>query len=319
MHAMRGAAFSLCMLASAVAWSVASLAAPATAPSGSGEFDISFHERSPLSSIDVQRVRYGVERDKANLYDLAAGRFRLHVPEALINDQGGGGGGGGGDGSGGVAPGGWGVVVWCEAGRGARLPRDLVELLAKKKLIAVAAYDAGNDRGVGVRVGLALDAVHNLRLRYPALDTRRTYFGGISGGAKVAEMAAMAFPEIFDGAICCAGANWYKDMPVPGKPNTAWRQSFRKPPPRTFAEARDHVGFILITGPRDGNYTPMRTMFERGFKADGFKHASFYDVPDLGHQTPPAEWFERAIDELDALPKTRVKKLPATRPAPTAR
>ena len=62
---------------------------------------------------------------------------------------------------------------------------------------------------------------------------------------------------------------------------------------------------------------PMKTMFERGFQADGFKHASFYDVPGLGHQPPPAEWFERAIDELDALPKKREKKLPATTRATT--
>jgi hypothetical protein len=126
----------------------------------------------------------------------------------------------------------------------------------------------------------------------------------------------MAFPEVFDGAICCAGANWYKDMPVPDKPNTAWPRTFSKPPAKTFADARDHVGFILITGARDGNYTPMKTMFERGFQADGFKHASFYDVPGLGHQTPPGEWLEKAIDELDGLPKEREKKLPA---APAAR
>ena len=302
MHAMRAAAIFFCAMASTFAWSAACFAAPATAtaPSETGEFDLSFNERSPLSTIVVQHARYGVERDKANGYDLAAERFRVYVPETFAADG---------------AAGGWGVIVWCDAGRGAGLPRDLVELLATKKLVAVAAYNAGNDRGVGVRAGLALDAVHNLRQRYPALDSHRTYIGGTSGGAKVAEMTAMAFPEVFDGAICCAGANWYTDVPVPDKPNTAWRQSFRKPPPRTFADARDHVGFVLITGPRDGNYTPMRTMFERGFQADGFKHASFYEVPGLGHQTPPAEWFDRAIAELDALPKDRVKKLPATKPA----
>ena len=299
LRAMRIATLALCALAGVSVCAASSLAAaPATAPSRAEELDLAFAQRSPLSSIDVQRARYGVERDKANLYDVAAERFRVHVPDAFNEESIG-----------------WGVIVWCDAGRGARVPRDLVELLAAKKLIAVATHDAGNDRGVGVRVGLALDAVHNLRLRYAALETHRTYVGGISGGAKVAQMAAMAFPEVFDGAICCAGANWYADVPVPGKPNTAWRQSFRKPPPRTFAEARDHVGFILITGPRDGNYTPMRTIFERGFQGDGFKHASFYEVPGLGHQSPPAEWFERAIDELDALPKARVKKLPATRPA----
>jgi hypothetical protein len=59
----------------------------------------------------------------------------------------------------------------------------------------------------------------------------------------------------------------------------------------------------------------MKVIFDRGFQADAFKHASFYDVPGLGHQVAPTEWLERAIDELDALPKTREKKLPATQPA----
>jgi pimeloyl-ACP methyl ester carboxylesterase len=273
-------------------------AAPATSPaSGPGEFDLSFEQRSPLSSIDVQHARYGVERAKPNIYQLAEEKFVVRVPAEY-------------DGSAG-----WGLLIWSSPGRrGGGVPDDWQSLLAKKKLIWASAYDAGNDRGVGARVGLALDAVHNLRQQYK-LDERRTYVAGVSGGAKVAEMAAMAFPEVFDGAICCAGANWYKDTPVPGQPGKAWQQSFRKPPPPQFVAARDHVGFILITGTEDGNYAPMKAMYDGGFLVDKFKHVSFYDVPGLGHRTPSVEWIEKAIDELDALPKTRVKKLPATKPA----
>ena len=58
----------------------------------------------------------------------------------------------------------------------------------------------------------------------------------------------------------------------------------------------------------------MKVMYEQGFRAEKFKHASFYDVPDLGHQVAPTEWLEKALDELDALPKDREKKLPATQP-----
>ena len=301
----------VCLLAAAMTASLASAqstqsaqatrATAATQPTGGGEFDVSFPERSPLSSFDMQHGRYGVERNKANFYELDAERFRVMVPGEF-------------DAAGGGA--GWGVIIWCDAGKGGRVPHDLEALLAKKKLIAACAYDAGNDRGVGARIGLALDAVHNLRQQHGGLDVHRTYVAGTSGGAKVAEMAAMAFPEVFDGAISCAGANWYKDMPVPDKPNTAWPRAFAKPPTKTFADARDHVGFILITGNRDGNYVPMKTMYEKGFQGDGFKHVSFYDVPGLGHQTAPAEFLEKAIDELDALPKDREKKLPAAKPVP---
>jgi len=66
----------------------------------------------------------------------------------------------------------------------------------------------------------------------------------------------------------------------------------------------------------------MKAMLEKGFKADEFKHVELYDVPGLGHAPPGAEWFERAIDFLDALPKDRLKKSPTSKPArpvPTSR
>ena len=44
---------------------------------------------------------------------------------------------------------------------------------------------------------------------------------------------------------------------------------------------------------------------------------TFYDVPGLGHRSPGGEWFEKAIDFLDAVPKDRGKKPPATRPSRT--
>jgi len=195
------------------------------------------------------------------------------------------------------------------------MPKQLEELLAKKKLIGAGAYDVGNDRGVAVRIGLALDAVYNLRQRY-ALDDHRVYIAGVSGGGKVAEMAAIAFPEVFDGAICCAGANWYKDVAVPGKANAAWPATFRKPPAPQFVGAREHVGFVLIAGENDPNREPMKAMYDVGFTAEKFKHVTFYEVPGLGHGTPGREWFEKGIDELDAIPKERIKKAPATKPAP---
>jgi predicted esterase len=259
--------------------------------------DITFEQRSPLSLLNTQVARYGVDRTEPNIYETAKEKFLLVVPAEYE-----------------AGAAGWGLLVWCNAGRGGRMPGQLEALLAKKRLIGVGAYDAGNDRGVAVRIGLMLDAVWNLRQRY-ALDEHRIYCGGVSGGAKAAEMAAMAYPDVFDGAICCVGANWYKDIAVPNERNKAWAQAFRKPPPPQFVDARDHVGFVLISGEKDPIYVPMKATLEQGFTADKFKHVEFYDVPGLGHRPPEGEWFEKAIDYFDGLPKNRIKKQPATKSA----
>jgi hypothetical protein len=273
-----------------------------------GEFETSFEHHTLLSAPAVQRTRFGLASSPGNAYELAAEHFLVFVPDAYD------------------ATPGWGLLVWSHPGNGGEIPRDWAEMLARKKLIWVAARNAGNRRAVGARVGLALDAVHNLQQIY-TIEEKRIYIGGVSGGAKVATMAAIGYPDVFDGAICCVGVNWYKDIPVPGKPNTAWPATFRKPPKNVFIDARDHVGFVLITGDKDGNREPMLAMYEQGFVADKFKHAIFHDVPGLAHGPPPVEWLERAIDELDAIPKERQKKphspireiaatRPTTRPSP---
>src|SRR5262245_46055702 len=113
-----------------------------------GEFDSSFDQRSPLSALDVQRARYGLASAPGNVYDISAEQFSVFVPNGY-------------DGS----PG-WGLLVWSHPGNGGGAPREWADLLAKKKLIWIAARGAGNRRAVGVRVGLAIDAVHNLRQRY---------------------------------------------------------------------------------------------------------------------------------------------------------
>ncbi len=270
--------------------------AQSTQPAGEkGTFDISFDQRSPLSAIPTQHDRYGLSMSKEQLYETSKERFLMNVPDSYD-----------------ASPG-WGVMVWSNAGRSGGGPKDFIDAAAKKKLLWISADNAGNDRAVGVRIGLALDAVHNLRQRY-ALDDKRTFVAGISGGGKVAEMAAIAYSDVFDGAIACAGANWYKDIPVPGKANTAWPATFRRPPWPIFLGARDDIAFVFITGDKDPNQQPVHAIVDSGFKPEKFRHVTLWDVPAMGHQAPPVEWFERAIDTLDDAAKQRTKKpLPSTR------
>ena len=48
------------------------------------------------------------------------------------------------------------------------------------------------------RLPLALLGYWNARSRYP-IDPDRVYVGGLSGGSRVAQIAALAYPDVFRG------------------------------------------------------------------------------------------------------------------------
>ena len=45
-----------------------------------------------------------------------------------------------------------------------------------------------------------------MRARYP-IDPKRVYVGGLSGGSRAAEMTALAYPDVFRGALLNAGSD----------------------------------------------------------------------------------------------------------------
>jgi poly(3-hydroxybutyrate) depolymerase len=265
---------------------------PATPPQ-TGRYPVTFTERSPFSTLGTQHLRYGVDRTTLQVYDTADESFEVYVPPDYRPDEK------------------WGLVVWVSGGGNGGVHPGYVDRLSKKKLIWIAPNNAGNDRGVAVRIGLALDAVWNMKQRYN-LDDRRIYAAGVSGGGKVSGMAAMAFPDVFDGAIPCVGMNFYRDIPHPTKPESAWPATFREPPRKVLDEARERVGFVLITGENDPNREPMTAAYNQGFIPAKFKHASLVVVPKMGHQPAPADVFGQAVDTLDAVSRERPEKVQLT-------
>jgi predicted esterase len=263
-----------------------------------------FSERSPLSGIEAQNGRYHIPITAMQRYALADASFELYVPEPREgNDK----------------P--MGILVWISASDRGTLPRGWREMAQRHRLIAIGANGSGNDKGLAVRIGLALDAVFNLRKQHP-IDETRIYASGVSGGGKIAGMLATIYPDVFTGAVCIVGVTYFRDIPVASKPGTLWQRSFERPGNVLLEKARKNSRFVLITGTADFNREPTKDTYEAGFKRDGFAHVDYVEVPGMGHTIPSdVSWIDRAIDTLDAplaLLTTPGARGAATRPAALA-
>jgi predicted esterase len=253
---------------------------PTTKPlARKGTFHITFTDQSPLSPAGEQNRRYHLGLEAANRYKLEDESFEVHVPPGDADRP-------------------YGIFVWINAADRGAPSKSLLPMLEHKHLIWIGANNAGNPRGLGVRLGLAIDAVHNLK-QLDRIDENRVYVSGISGGGKVASIAAVCYPDVFTGSIPICGVSYFRNIPVPGEQRKFWPGIYSRPPIKLFDQARERSRFVLITGEKDPNRPPTHAFYEQGFVKDKFKHVEYVEVPGMGHSIPEAKWIEEAIDALD--------------------
>jgi hypothetical protein len=102
---------------------------------------------------------------------------------------------------------GYGLMVFVPPWQQATLPSGWAGVLDQHGVIFVSAARSGNDENVITRrVPLALIAAHNVIMRY-AVDPKRIFVGGFSGGSRVALRLAVEFPDVFRGAFLNAGSD----------------------------------------------------------------------------------------------------------------
>jgi hypothetical protein len=264
----------------------AAVAAPSTAPATRpnarrGSFSIVFTEQSPFSPINEQNKRWHIRVEPDQRYKLADESFQVHVPENDDSDK----------------P--WGLLVWVNAGNRGGPSRSWLSVIVKHHLIWIGADNSGNDRAIGIRFGLALDAVHNLKKLY-SIDDVRVYVAGVSGGGKAASMLALIYPDVFTGAVPISGVNYFRNIPVPSETNKVWPAAFERPGSLLLDRARQKSRFVLLTGSNDFNRESIQQIYEKGFVKDGFRHVEYVEVPGMGHGVPETQWLDRAIESLDA-------------------
>ena len=161
-----------------------------------------------------------------------------------------------------------------------------------------------------VPIGLWLDAVYNLKAQYK-VDESRVYAGGFSnGGARAAGVLTVA-PELFHDCLCMALDDFYETYKgqVTSVANARWGGG-------DLDEIKRTVRIVLMRGQRD-SFTPEQGRLQmQGLVLDGFRHVSLLVVPNIGHQHPGADYFEKGIVALDHPPDL---KPPTTAPLASGR
>jgi dienelactone hydrolase len=252
---------------------------------GRMEGDVAFTRYSPLSrSIEVarrtlpplayrhieQKLAAEHEQLAEQAIDLANEKFDLYVPPGP------------------PPPAGYGLLVYIAPSSRPTRPMDWLGPLDGHHLVFVSAQNSGNEMNVlDRRVPLALLAYENIRARFP-IDGKRVYVMGFSGGARVAEIVALAYPDVFHGAVLNAGSD-----PIDG------REGNHKPPVELF-RAFQHSRLIYITGDQDEDHLRQDDRSRDSMRKNCVLNVKTELAPRLGHHAIDEFALDRALDALEA-------------------
>jgi hypothetical protein len=183
----------------------------------SGSLEVARRTLSPLANIEVARVSAQV---RPQAIDLTRERFSVYLPARH-------------------SPRGQALLVFIPPWEDARLPPGWATVLDELGVIFVSAAKSGNEEDViDRRIPLALLGAYNVMQRYP-IDPDRVYIGGFSGGSRVAMRAALAYPDLFRGALLNAGSDAIASSEAP------------LPPHDLFAQFQTSSRLVYVTGTED--------------------------------------------------------------------
>jgi hypothetical protein len=273
------------------------------APPATGRLHLTFTERSPVSSPEEVCRRTGFlegaildEAQKASLkYDLANESFEVFVPPTYKPN----------------VP--HGLFVWISAGD-AEVPPGWLDIFRKHRLIWISANNTGNSRPGTIRMGLALDAVHNMKKLY-GINNERIYISGFSGGGNAASFLIRGYADVFNGGYFMMGYMFYGGRK---NENGQWEVGILAP---KWEGDLDHIKkktrLMIMDGEGDPGAWPGSARANcESFLLDGFERVSSIEAPRLGHRLPDATWFEKGIVALESKPTTPPVTSPTNDPHP---
>ena len=237
---------------------------------------ISFQATTPMASPEQLKMRLRASETPGAL-DLSMEKFEVILPKAYNKE----------------AP--HGLFIWISPNDQCALPADWEKVLSDEKLIFIGALKSGNTRETMDRMQLAITANDQMRQLYN-IDPARVYISGHSGGSRVASMLAVAYADMFSGAVCFMGVNFF--FPTQAKDGTMYEARYI-PHPEIATLAQNESRIVLVTGSKDFNLDNTTAIYEQGFKANDFKHVTLFDIPGQGHGAPDKGWFKKSLNYLD--------------------
>lgn len=223
---------------------------------------------SPLQAAELPKfLAQKGERLREQPVDLAEESFALYVPAR-------------------APPQGYGLVVFVSPWDAARLPDGWGPVLDEKGLIFVSAARSGNDQSpLGRREPLAILAEQNVVHRY-RVDPQRVTIAGFSGGSRVALRLALAYPDLFRGAVLNASSD-----PI----GTA---AVRLPPKDLFLRFQEKVRLVYVTGDRDTARVSWDLASMHSLRDWCVFNVEYQTNNFTGHEVMSPEALSRALDSL---------------------
>ena len=229
--------------------------------------------RRMLSPLAVAKIPSALARTHMQLAEqsvhLTDERFVLYVPQS-------------------PPPTGFGLLVFVPPWNQAEVPPSWLRVLDQFGLIFVSAARSGNDQSViGRRVPLALEGEYNVAARY-RLDPQRIYIAGFSGGSRAALRIALAYPDVFRGAILDAGGD-----PI-------GESDFPLPPRELFFRAQETMHVVFVAGDHDLQPAMRDRASMRSLMDWCISNVDSYTEPFLAHELMTAAALSRALSFLAA-------------------
>jgi predicted esterase len=183
-------------------------------------------------------------------------------------------------------PHGYGLLVFVPPWPEAQLPRGWAPVLDRSGVIFVSAARSGNEAEVlSRRAPLALLAWANVVARY-RVDPDRVYVAGFSGGSRVALRLALAYPDVFRGALLNAGADPIGNDQAP------------LPPGDLFIRFQQSTRLVYVTGGEDAVSLGMDAASTQSMRDWCVFDVDAQVTRRVGHEAADSIAFARALAAL---------------------
>jgi pimeloyl-ACP methyl ester carboxylesterase len=249
----------------------------------SSNLELARRSLTPLTAAELpQRLAQlgkGLSEQPINLADE---RFTLYVPSQ-------------------APPNGYALLVFVPPWQDAHLPQGWTPVLDRYGVIFASAARSGNPETIlGRREPLAVLAAQNVMHRY-SVDPQRVYVAGFSGGSRIALRTALAYPDLFHGALLNSGSD-----PI-GTKDAAL------PPRDLFLQFQGSTRLVYVTGDEDNLNRALDAQSMRSMRQWCVFNVDSQTVYRTGHSAAPAAALSEALQTLFKPASADAAKLAACR------